>query len=392
MLLRWFISRTVRRAVELRRHAVRLLHEQRDLLATEAIDAMSLAIANLDRAVRSSAPRAQLEEEMNRLIAAAEQWLRPFPAAAIRENIKEFLVAGTVIIAFTTFFLQLTKIPTGSMQPTLFGIDHVDLRNRPEVPIPSRLERLFQYWVHGDSYFELIAASDCQLKEIEPPRTVFPFVKRQRLLLGDQWHTLWFVPDDVARRRAGLSVGQPFRKGESVLRLKVSSGDHLLVDRVTYNFRRPQRGEIIVFKTSGIPLLDADQGQLYIKRMVALPGERVRIGNDQHLVIDGRRLDASTPHFESVYSFDPASPGPNRYFGHVNQFVANRWGWQFQFHYFHDAGDELRVPADQYLALGDNTLNSLDARAWGGLPKRNVIGRHWFVYWPIGPRFGWGQR
>ena len=338
MLIRWFISKTIRRAVDLRRHAMRLVNEQRDLLAPEAVEAMTGAISALDGSIRTGQSKPELEEEMNRLVAAAEQWLKPFPSAAIRENVKEFLVAGAVIIAFTTFFLQLTKIPTGSMQPTLYGITYDDLRNRPDVAIPTGLARLAQYWFSGDSYFELIATSDCKVNQIDPPKTVFPFVKRQRMLVGDEWHNLWFVPDDIAQR-TGLSSGQSFRKGEPIIRVKVASGDHLLVDRFTYNFRRPQRGEIIVFKTDGIPLLDALEiagGQLYIKRMVALPGESVRIGNDQHLVINGHRLDAATPHFENVYSFDPAQPRANRYFGHVNQMVANRWDRPFRFHFFQD--------------------------------------------------------
>ena len=105
------------------------------------------------------------------------------------------------------------------------------------------------------------------------------------------------------------------------------AGDHLFVDRVTYNFRPPNRGEIIVFETHDIgnQYWSLPPDQFYIKRMVALGGEHVRIGNDRHLVIDGKRLDASTPHFENVYSFDPKQPPhESQYSGHVNQTVAAR--------------------------------------------------------------------
>jgi signal peptidase I len=44
------------------------------------------------------------------------------------------------------------------------------------------------------------------------------------------------------------------------------------------------------------------------------------------------------------------------------------------------------------MVMGDNTLNSLDSRSWGAFPARNVIGRYWFVYWPITERFGWAPR
>src|ERR1041385_6261409 len=60
--------------------------------------------------------------EMHRLEKVANDNLRPYPAASIRKNVKEIMVALTTIMPFTAFFLRLTKIPTGSMQPTLFGI------------------------------------------------------------------------------------------------------------------------------------------------------------------------------------------------------------------------------------------------------------------------------
>jgi signal peptidase I len=132
------------------------------------------------------------------------------------------------------------------------------------------------------------------------------------------------------------------------------------------------------------------QGQFYIKRLVALGGERVRIGDDRHLYIDDKRLDASTPRFAKIYSFDPAvPPRESRYSGHVNGGVAPL---------FPNAEAFRVVPPDHYMAMGDNTVNSSDSRAWGSFPKENVIGKSFFVYWPFGSqdgrpsRFGWGNR
>jgi signal peptidase I len=183
--------------------------------------------------------------------------------------------------------------------------------------------------------------------------------------------------------RGGLRPGQFFRKGDTVLHVRVQSGDHLFVDRFTYNFRLPRRGEIIVFETAGIQGLPQDQ--YYIKRLVALGGERVQIGQDRHLIINGRRLNHLTPGFELVYSFDPSEPPrDSHYSGHVNgQRLAPL---------FYEHPDGVVVPPGHYLVMGDNTLNSLDSRAWGPLPARNVIGRFWFVYWPITERFGWVPR
>src|SRR5450432_758718 len=106
--------------------------------------------------------------------------------------------------------------------------------------------------------------------------------------------------------RARLQQGRVYHKGDLVANLRVSAGDHLFVDRLTYNFRKPARGDIIVFETAGIAedmrnRYHIPPDQFYIKRLVGLPGEKVQIGNDRHLRINGERLDASTPHFENVY-------------------------------------------------------------------------------------------
>jgi signal peptidase I len=138
-----------------------------------------------------------------------------------------------------------------------------------------------------------------------------------------------------------------------------------------------------VFETTGISALPQDQ--FYIKRLVALGGERVQIGDDRHLVVNGERLDASTPHFENVYSFDPNQPArESQYSGHVKlAYLAPL---------FTDRAEGVSVSPDHFMVMGDNTLNSRDSRDWGDFPSKNVIGKSFFVYWPITDRFGWGHR
>lgn len=390
MSLYWLRSRTVRRAYELQRQVKRLVNEQRDLLAPDAIAAIDAAADRLHDCLARTEPKQTLESAMADLIDAAEKNFVPYPHPVIRENIKEFFTAAVVILAFTTFFLQLTKIPTGSMQPTLFGITSEDLRQTDAV-VPGPLLRFFHYVWNGVAFHHVVADADGELIEVSPPKRVLPLVKKQDIRVGSATYTVWFPPDDL-ERRAGLRPGQFFRAGEAIVKLKVVSGDHLLVDRFTYNFRRPQRGEIIVFKTRGIPNLDRDHpDQLYIKRLVALGGEHVRIGDDHHLIVDGRRLDAATPRFENLYTF-AVPPKPNHYFGHVNQRAARRWSYSQVAPLFQDESREFVVRPRHYLAMGDNTLNSRDSREWGDLPQQNVIGKCWFVYWPFSIRFGWGYR
>jgi signal peptidase I len=388
MILRWLLSRTVRRATDMCKHVWKILNAQRDILAPAAIDAVEKARLQLLTVIRSGADRAALEAEMSNLETVANKWLKPYPHAAIRENIEVFLVAVAVAMGIRTFFLQPFKIPTGSMQPTLYGITHEDLRRKPDVQIPTGLKAFFQSWVSGITYHHLVAKADGPLRDVEEPRRVFPFVQKQRLLVGDTWYTVWFPPDNLPGR-AGLQPGQFFHRGDDIIKLKVKSGDHLFVDRLTYNFRRPQRGEIFVFETKGIT--DLQQDLFYIKRLVAMGGEKVRIGNDQHLVIDGVRLDASTPRFENVYTFG-REPLENHYFGHVNGEVGRRLRGQNLAPYFPNGKSEFTVPEHSYLAMGDNTLNSYDSRGWGPVPEQNVIGKAAFVYWPISDRFGWAYR
>jgi signal peptidase I len=176
-----------------------------------------------------------------------------------------------------------------------------------------------------------------------------------------------------------------FLRGEPIIRFSETTGDHLFVDRLTYNFRRPQRGEIVVFQTKGIIFPGMDQSQFYIKRLVGLPGETVSIGEDRHVRINGRRLDSSTPHFANVYSFDPKKPARDShllkdqfYNGHI--LLPD----SISVHpHLQKESDTMDVEAGHYLVLGDNTATSFDSRYWGFVPQENVIGRAFFIYWPI---------
>jgi signal peptidase I len=394
--LRWLFSRQVRHATELARHVHRIAQAQRDQLSEQALAAVNAAVAELRRVLRAGADRATLSQTVNQLESTANAWLKPYPHASLRENVDVLLVAIAIAMAIRTFFFQPMKIPTGSMQPTLFGITHQNLIEDPSAHIPNRLKRFADYWLSGISYYHVVARESGELNAFEPPRMVLPFVKKQRFRVGSQWYTVWFPPENLPKL-AELSYGQRFTKGEDIIKLRVISGDHLFVNRLTYNLRRPQRGEIIVFETQGIPLLQ--QGTHYIKRLVGLGGERIRIGDDRHVVINGKRLDASTPRFENIYSFDPASPPrESQYSGHVNGEILRHFTHPKVAAYFPNGAAEFVVRPNHYFVLGDNTMNSFDSRGWGDFPREKVIGKASFVYWPIlsaqtpQGRFGWGYR
>ena len=402
MTLHWFLSRRVRVATHMYKHVQKILNAQRDLLSAEAIRNVEKSIADLRDTVRSNPSRNVLDTKVTEFEATANKWLKPYPNAGLRENIEVLLVAIAVAMGIRTFFLQPFKIPTGSMQPTLYGITppYYDASpgnfiNRPEVKFPNPVSAFFSFWYRGVSYTHVVAKNSGQFRIVDDqPMRLLLFDLRQRFRIGDTVHTIWFPPDNVFRRaglidHAGNPTAKTFQPGEDVIKVRVISGDHLFVDRVSYNFRRPKRGEIIVFETKGInhPHISGD---FYIKRMVAMGGEQVRIGNDRHLVINGRRLDASTPHFEHVYAFDPKQePADSRYSGHLNDFVARAFGYSAGLApLFTDGNDTETVRPNHYMVMGDNTVNSSDSRTWGAFPRENVIGKSFFVYWPIGSQDG----
>jgi signal peptidase I len=403
VMLRWVLSKRVRHVTAMRKHVTKILNHQRDILSPQAIDAVESTVAACRKAVADGADNEALDQQMENLEAAANKWLKPYPNAAWRENVEVLLVALSVAMGIRTFFLQPFKIPTGSMQPTLYGVTSENLVNKPDIKIPTGLTRVRE-WFAGVSYIHKVASNDGILQSIKPPVRLLIFNIYQALTVGGQTYSIWFPPDYGAppagtlEARAGLQPGmQSFTNGEDIVKLKVGAGDHLFVDRLTYNFRPPERGEIVVFETRGIDNLPPDQ--FYIKRLVGLGGETLSLKQDYtvvgspsfgtvpvgHLAINGQPLSAATPHFENVYSFSGAR-GTNvfqyqdgHYYGHA---LFGHLG----------PGETFQIGTNRLFVMGDNTMNSLDSRYWGDFPAKQVIGKSFFVYWPITDRFGWSNQ
>ncbi|TAL04358.1 MAG: signal peptidase I [Verrucomicrobia bacterium] len=394
--LRWFISKTTREATAMHKHVHRILRAQCDLLSPAAMQSVSESLTALAGAIKSNAATAELRKGMTALEESANKWLLPYAHAAWRENVEVLLVALAVAMGIRTFFIQPFKIPTGSMQPTLYGVvsspdftritseaDYQEqIKARDALIIPTGWPRV-RDWFGGITYVDIKAKTDGSLDRVDDPVGIRILNFYQNLYIGGVAHTLFLPPDygqGDLKTRAGLRLNQEFHQGDSVVRMKIQAGDHLFVDRVSYNFRKPQRGEIVVFQTAGIEESERRRwgvpgDQFYIKRMVAMSDESVKIGDDQHLVINGRRLDASTPGFENVYSGNAESG----YIGHVpmQRFAEGR---------------EYHVRTNHFMVMGDNTRNSLDSRFFGDVDSNEIIGKSWFVYWPITERFGLGYR
>jgi signal peptidase I len=429
-MIRWLFSKTIREACAMRKHVQRWYCAQRDLLSPQAIGAVTLAMNELQTAINEEKPdKGRIRIKMEELEFAANKWLKPYPNAVWRENVEVLLVAIAVVMGVRTFFIQPFKIPTGSMQPTLYGVTsepdftpifgdinagladkakiqaevNQQVKLQEAIKIPTGWERV-RDWFHGISYIHFVAPVDGTVDEITKPWPPVFFSIYQRIEFGGEWHIIWFPPDygeEPLRFRAGLDPGRPFHKGDDVIKLRVHAGDHLFVDRLTYNFRQPDRGEIVVFETQGITRLPPDQQDtFYIKRLVGLGGETLSLKQDYevanaprlgtvpvgHLFVGGQPLSVATPHFANLYAFPDARPGqkvleyqPNHFYGHAMLEAL--------------APDEsFQVDTNHYFVMGDNTMNSLDSRYWGDFSSDHVIGKSFFVYWPITGRFGWGNQ
>ncbi len=409
----------------MRKHVWKLLCHQRDILSPQAIGGVTLAMNELQTAISEGANKGKIRIKMEELEFAANKWFKPYPNAMWRENVEVLLVALAVAMGIRTFFVQPFKIPTGSMQPTLYGVTSTpnftkidfsmedksklqaavneELKARASLVFPTGWERI-RDWFEGYTYIHVVANEDGRLEAIGKPVRFLILNIKQTLLFNGKPITIWFPPDygEVPLPyRAGLEQNEFFRKGQDIIKMRVQSGDHLFVDRLTYNFRPPERGETIVFDTHGIDQLPiSQQDTFYIKRLVGLGGETLAIKQDYeitdvprfgtvpvgHLVIDGKPLSASTPHFGNLYGFVKVARGQktiryqeNQYYGHAMlEGLA--------------PGESFHVQPRHYFVMGDNTMNSSDSRYWGDFPENKVIGKAFFVYWPITSRFGLDNR
>ena len=171
MILRWFFSATVRHASDLCGHVGNLRDAQRDALSPPALEALDAALGETRAALKAGADNASLARSAAALEQTANKWLRPFPHAEWRENFEVFLVAIVIAMGIRTFFLQPFKIPTSSMQPTLFGVT-VDPLYDPAFQMPGLFTRICRLAVDGIIYHEFIAPQDGVVVSVGPPETL----------------------------------------------------------------------------------------------------------------------------------------------------------------------------------------------------------------------------
>jgi len=292
--------------------------------------------------------------------------------AGVRENLEVLVVAVAVAMGFRAYFLQPFKIPTGSMQPTLFGITSED---RAE---PGTLDRMpfkpFKWLVTGE-WYRTVTAKHGGTLGLQMAGNGQPYV-------DPNYPNDWYYMVAGRRYRIPKRARMAFELGEYVPRGAVlwagsrTAGDHVFVDKVRWNFFPPRRGQVMVFGTRGIEQLEEDLAvdkhgrplsTHYIKRMCGLPGERIAI-EAPWLLIDREPVQAPW----TIRRIAERAPG---YAGYCAGGQNADW--------LRYDGQERRLSDTEYAALGDNTRNSRDSRYWGPVPRRNLVGPACWVYWPF---------
>jgi len=127
-------------------------------------------------------------------------------------------------------------------------------------------------------------------------------------------------------------------------------GDQILVDKLVYKFRKPERGDIIVFK------FPKDETRDFIKRLIGLPGDKLEVRN-RIVYINDKTLD------ETAYAYHESSrPGT------FHSDLRDNFG-------------PVLIPEKKYFMMGDNRENSQDSRFWGFLDEDKIVGRAFIIYW-----------
>lgn len=144
-----------------------------------------------------------------------------------------------------------------------------------------------------------------------------------------------------------LFIMQPNQVKGASMEPSFDSGDYIFTSKITYKFRAPQRGDVIVFKAPSNPDIE------YIKRVIGLPGDKVMIRNSE-VYVDGRQLQE----------------------GYISA-KTNLWEGGFS-----KEGEEITVPQGEIFVMGDNRPRSSDSREFGPVPISSIIGQVFYRYFP----------
>ncbi|MDD4817958.1 MAG: signal peptidase I [Victivallaceae bacterium] len=373
MLSKYLLKRRVGKFLD---GAVRRIRFDRDLWTPETLAAARKFTADGRTLLKTgttdeiSGFAAKMAGDFSRLVPPVSGW-----RANVREWLDVLAVVGAVAFGIRGLFLQPFLIPTGSMQPTLFGIHYVQAGSpyfNASVRTPNWLNQL------------LFSADRALAAVVKPGRlttvtqsggtTVFEIAGEQYRLPGEERKVTEY---------AGLDPRRYFQENTVLADGFLAGGDSLFVERLSHLFTGLDRGDIVVFNTSGLigpngrPLAEMS-GYYYIKRLAGLPGDTLKISGGK-LYIRPAGTKEFKPATEFSEKFEKIFSGRGGYHGYLNGRQLRHLGLD---------GEEFTVPADSYFMLGDNSASSLDSRYWGTVPRSNIVGKAFVVFWPFSRRWG----
>jgi signal peptidase I len=354
-------------------------------------------------------------------------------------KVEGIVIVVAIAFAFRAVILQPFKIPTNSMRPTLHGIN-VYLEDDSKV---EEFRENYLYPIYfGRSYFNddvpIIGATE-QLGD-----------KRNFLIQKLFTRTYYTVNQGEKNDFPGKmkQLGEAYElwskskyaQAESQkMNGYVETGDNLFVNRYVYNLREPRRGDIAVFETKNIKQYDGSSlgGQFYIKRLAGLPGDTLKIDSNRDLYLRKQgeeefvKMDGIHKGFAKVmskldgYNGYKRVPANERYayatalgnkikpvedlgmnmvkvttadavlFYRSDSYVPYLVKAEFSNGYkmeFTEEADMFTMGENQYYMLGDNSNNSLDSRYWAAVPRENLMGTAFAVFWPFSKRWGWADK
>ncbi len=175
-------------------------------------------------------------------------------------------------------------------------------------------------------------------------KEVFEWVKALAIAAILVWLIRWFL-------------FAPFAVDGPSMQPNFHTGERLIVNKIIFDIRQPHRGEVVVFH---VP----QEGRDFIKRVIALPGDKVKVEGDDVFVNDVKQDE---PYLKQAIE-DANKKGE----------LWNQTGLNFP----NENVTEGTVPADSFLAMGDNRSNSEDSRRIGYIPYKQLIGRADVIFWP----------
>lgn len=389
-------------AEHLVRGARKFLNYKRDLLTEEKIAEIESRRQDLLKAIKLK-DKAKVDEASKQLRATCEHSLpRLKPQGWFEENVEVMFVAIVIALGLRAYYLQPFRIPTGSMQPTLNGIVGTPLKKEewPSAPV-----RMMEWALKGRTYAKVVNDRDRQVRAgfYQTPEGLkaggevkdfqwMHFFSRSLLISLDQKPLRLPAPASASydigleqAYREAMENGNVLKKGQVLMEGFIDTGDLVLVDKFSYHFRKPKRGEVFVFDTLGIKGIQEHSGPQgggahYIKRLVGVPGDEISIA-EPNLIVNGKK--AEEPQIQKVAEGKPPFSRDHK------GYVLAQASLEHQ-RYLVQADDVMKLEgagADpgmrEYAAMGDNTGNSLDSRYWGTVKEYNLVGPALFALWPI---------